>query len=47
MLSHDIRNTLNALLGVEELLERSGLTEGQQRLDRVLHSSSARKRDRR
>lgn len=40
MLSHDIRNPLNALMGVVQMLERSGLNEQQQRLTRVLKSSS-------
>ena len=40
MLSHDIRNPLNALMGVVQLLERSELPEPQQRLVRLLKSSS-------
>jgi PAS domain S-box-containing protein len=40
MLSHDIRNPLNALMGVVQLLERGDLPEGQRRWVRVLKSSS-------
>ena len=40
MLSHDIRNPLNALMGVVQILERSGLGEQQHRLVRLLKSSS-------
>ena len=40
MLSHDIRNPLNALMGVAQLLDRSELAEPQQRLVRLLKSSS-------
>ena len=40
MLSHDIRNPLNALMGVAQLLDRSELTEPQRRLVRLLKSSS-------
>ena len=40
MLSHDIRNPLNALMGVVQLLERSELTAAQGRWVRVLRSSS-------
>jgi PAS domain S-box-containing protein len=40
MLSHDIRNPLNALMGVAQLLARSELAEPQQRLVRLLKSSS-------
>ena len=40
MLSHDIRNPLNAVMGVVQLLERSDLGEGPQRLVRLLKSSS-------
>ena len=40
MLSHDIRNPLNALMGVVHLLDRGELAEGQRRWVRVLKSSS-------
>jgi PAS domain S-box-containing protein len=40
MLSHDIRNPLNALMGVVQLLERGELPEGQRRFVRLLKSSS-------
>lgn len=40
MLSHDIRNPLNAVMGVVQLLDRSELTEQQRRLVRLLKSSS-------
>src|SRR3954467_12869206 len=40
MLSHDIRNPLNALMGVVQLLERGELPEGQRRFVRILKSSS-------
>jgi PAS domain S-box-containing protein len=40
MLSHDIRNPLNALMGVVQLLERSELSEPQRRFVRLLKSSS-------
>ena len=40
MLSHDIRNPLNAVMGVVQMLERSGLSEQQQRLVRLLKSAS-------
>ena len=40
MLSHDIRNPLNAVMGVVHMLERSDLSDGQRRLVRVLKSSS-------
>ena len=40
MLSHDIRNPLNALMGVVQLLDRTELTEGQRRAVRLLKSSS-------
>ena len=40
MLSHDIRNPLNALMGVVQLLERSALDEPQRRFVRLLKSSS-------
>lgn len=40
MLSHDIRNPLNAIMGVVQLLERSGLTDVQRRHLRLLKSSS-------
>jgi PAS domain S-box-containing protein len=40
MLSHDIRNPLNALMGVVQLLERGELSEPQRRLVRLLKSSS-------
>jgi PAS domain S-box-containing protein len=40
MLSHDIRNPLNALMGVVQLLQRGELSEPQQRLVRLLKSSS-------
>jgi PAS domain S-box-containing protein len=39
-LSHDIRNPLNALMGVVQLLDRGELTEQQRRLVRLLKSSS-------
>jgi PAS domain S-box-containing protein len=40
MLSHDIRNPLNAVMGVVQLLDRSDLTESQRRFVRLLKSSS-------
>jgi signal transduction histidine kinase len=40
MLSHDIRNPLNALMGVVQLLERSELSDRQQRFVGLLKSSS-------
>lgn len=40
MLSHDIRNPLNALMGMVHLLERSELAEPQRKFVRVLKSSS-------
>ncbi len=40
VLSHDIRNPLNALMGVVQLLDRSSLDDGQRRLVRILKSSS-------
>src|SRR5919107_12176 len=40
MLSHDIRNPLNALMGVVQLLERGELADPQRRLVRLLKSSS-------
>ena len=40
MLSHDIRNPLNALMGVVQLLERGELPEEQRRFVRILKSSS-------
>jgi PAS domain S-box-containing protein len=40
MLSHDIRNPLNALMGVVQLLDRSELAEPQRRLVRLLKTSS-------
>ncbi len=40
MLSHDIRNPLNALMGVVQLLDRSELTDPQRRFVRLLKSSS-------
>ena len=40
MLSHDIRNPLNALMGVVQLLDRGDLSEQQRRLVRLLKSSS-------
>ena len=40
MLSHDIRNPLNALMGVVQLLDRGDLTEAQRRFVRLLKSSS-------
>jgi PAS domain S-box-containing protein len=40
MLSHDIRNPLNALMGVVQLLERGELPESQRRFVRLLKSSS-------
>ena len=40
MLSHDIRNPLNALMGVVQLLDRSELSEQQRRFVRLLKSSS-------
>lgn len=40
MLSHDIRNPLNALMGTVRLLDRTDLTETQRRYVRLLHSSS-------
>ena len=40
MLSHDIRNPLNAIMGVVQLLERSELPDAQRRFVRLLKSSS-------
>jgi PAS domain S-box-containing protein len=40
MLSHDIRNPLNALMGIVQLLERSEVAEPQRRFVRLLKSSS-------
>jgi PAS domain S-box-containing protein len=40
MLSHDIRNPLNVLMGVAQVLDRGGLSEAQRRWVRVLKSSS-------
>jgi PAS domain S-box-containing protein len=40
MLSHDIRNPLNAVMGVVQLLDRSELAEPQRRFVRLLKSSS-------
>jgi signal transduction histidine kinase len=40
MLSHDIRNPLNALMGVVQILDRGDLPDSQRRLIRVLKSSS-------
>jgi PAS domain S-box-containing protein len=40
MLSHDIRNPLNALMGVVQLLDRGDLTDSQRRFVRLLKSSS-------
>ena len=40
MLSHDIRNPLNALMGVVQLLDLSELTDPQRRFVRLLKSSS-------
>ena len=40
MLSHDIRNPLNAIMGVVQLLDRSELSEPQRRFVRLLKSSS-------
>ncbi len=40
MLSHDIRNPLNAVMGVVQLLDRSDLSEQQRRFVRLLTSSS-------
>ena len=40
MLSHDIRNPLNALMGVVQLLGRGDLSESQRRFVRLLKSSS-------
>lgn len=40
MLSHDIRNPLNAVMGVVQLLDRSDLSESQRRFVRLLKSSS-------
>ena len=40
MLSHDIRNPLNAVMGVVQLLDRSELSDSQRRLVRLLKSSS-------
>jgi signal transduction histidine kinase len=40
MLSHDIRNPLNALMGVVQLLDRSQLSDPQRRFVRLLKSSS-------
>lgn len=40
MLSHDIRNPLNAVMGVVQLLDHSDLNEAQHRFVRLLKSSS-------
>jgi signal transduction histidine kinase len=40
MLSHDIRNPLNAIMGVVQLLDRSELNDAQRRFVRLLKSSS-------
>jgi PAS domain S-box-containing protein len=40
MLSHDIRNPLNAIMGVVQLLDRSQLDDAQRRFVRLLKSSS-------
>jgi PAS domain S-box-containing protein len=40
MLSHDIRNPLNALMGVVQLLDRGDLADSQRRFVRLLKSSS-------
>jgi signal transduction histidine kinase len=40
MLSHDIRNPLNAIMGVVQLLDRSNLDDKQRRLVHLLKSSS-------
>ena len=40
MLSHDIRNPLNAIMGVVQLLDRSHLSDAQRRFVRLLKSSS-------
>lgn len=40
MLSHDIRNPLNALMGVVQLLDRTELSEQQRRSVRLLRSSA-------
>ena len=40
MLSHDIRNPLQAVIGVSHLLDRGELTEAQRRLVRMVTSSS-------
>lgn len=40
MLSHDIRNPLNAVMGVVQLLDRSELNDSQRRFVRLLKSSS-------
>lgn len=40
MLSHDIRNPLNAVMGVVQLLDRSALTDRQRRHLQLLRSSS-------
>jgi PAS domain S-box-containing protein len=40
MLSHDIRNPLNALMGVVQLLDRGELPDSQRRFVRLLKSSS-------
>jgi PAS domain S-box-containing protein len=40
MLSHDIRNPLNAIMGVVQLLDRSELADPQRRFVRLLKSSS-------
>ena len=41
MLSHDIRNPLNAVMGVVQLLDRGDLTEQQRRFVHMLKNSSA------
>jgi signal transduction histidine kinase len=40
MLSHDIRNPLNAVMGVVQMLDRSDLSDSQRRFVRLLKSSS-------
>jgi PAS domain S-box-containing protein len=40
MLSHDIRNPLNAVMGAVQILERSDLTDAQRRFVHILKSSS-------
>jgi PAS domain S-box-containing protein len=41
MLSHDIRNPLNAVMGIVQMLSRSDLSDRQRRFVRLLESSSA------